>query len=48
MEYRRGPEHKFPIWWEDALEVARFIIENKESYGIIVYIYICSSEIFLS
>ncbi|CAF3743507.1 unnamed protein product [Rotaria sp. Silwood1] len=33
VEYRRGPEHKFPIWWEDACEVTRHILENKESYG---------------
>ncbi|CAF3808140.1 unnamed protein product [Rotaria sordida] len=34
VEYRRGPEHKFPIWWEDACEVTRHILENKESYGV--------------
>ncbi|CAF1322259.1 unnamed protein product [Rotaria sordida] len=34
VEYRLGPEHKFPIWWNDAYEVAQHILENKQSYGV--------------
>ncbi|CAF1193351.1 unnamed protein product [Adineta ricciae] len=33
VEYRLGPEYKFPIWWNDVLEVTKYIIENKQSYG---------------
>ncbi|CAF1360646.1 unnamed protein product [Rotaria sordida] len=36
VEYRLGPEHKFPIWWSDAYEVAQHILGNKQSYGCIV------------
>ncbi|CAF4496797.1 unnamed protein product [Rotaria magnacalcarata] len=34
VEYRRGPEYQFPIWWNDSYEVTRHIIENKQSYGV--------------
>ncbi|UJR34423.1 hypothetical protein I4U23_021830 [Adineta vaga] len=34
VEYRLGPEYKFPIWWNDVYEVTKYIIENKQSYGV--------------
>ncbi|CAF4174781.1 unnamed protein product [Rotaria sordida] len=34
VEYRLGPEYKYPIWLNDACDVTRHIIENKESYGV--------------
>ncbi|CAF4948277.1 unnamed protein product, partial [Rotaria sp. Silwood1] len=33
VEYRLGPEYKYPIWYNDACDVTRYIIENKESFG---------------
>ncbi|CAF1338357.1 unnamed protein product [Rotaria sordida] len=34
VEYRQGPEYKYPIWLNDACDVTQYIIENKESYGV--------------
>ncbi|CAF1244090.1 unnamed protein product [Adineta ricciae] len=34
VEYRRGPEYKFPIWWNDVYQVTKYVIENKQSYGV--------------
>ncbi|CAF3972715.1 unnamed protein product [Rotaria sordida] len=34
VEYRLGPEHKYPIWLDDSCDVTQHIIENKESYGV--------------
>jgi acetyl esterase/lipase len=33
VEYRLGPEHKFPIWLDDGCEVTRQILANKTAYG---------------
>ncbi|CAF3276575.1 unnamed protein product, partial [Rotaria sp. Silwood2] len=33
VEYRLAPEHKFPIWHDDACEVIQQILANKTSYG---------------
>ncbi len=33
VEYRLAPEHKFPIWLNDAYEVTRQILANKSAYG---------------
>jgi acetyl esterase/lipase len=33
VEYRLGPEYKYPIWLDDASEVTEYIIQNKTSYG---------------
>jgi acetyl esterase/lipase len=33
VEYRLGPEHKFPIWLDDACEVTQQILANKTAYG---------------
>ncbi|CAF1675560.1 unnamed protein product, partial [Adineta ricciae] len=33
VEYRLGPEYKFPIWLDDACEVTQHILANKTSYG---------------
>ncbi|CAF1254840.1 unnamed protein product, partial [Didymodactylos carnosus] len=33
VEYRLAPEHKYPIWLNDAYEVTKHIIENKQLYG---------------
>ena len=33
MEYRLAPEHKFPIWLDDACEVTQQILANKTAYG---------------
>ncbi|CAF4507009.1 unnamed protein product, partial [Rotaria sp. Silwood2] len=32
VEYRLAPEHKFPIWHDDACEVIQQILANKTSY----------------
>ncbi|UJR24522.1 hypothetical protein I4U23_005897 [Adineta vaga] len=34
VEYRLGPEHKYPIWLDDASDVTQYIIENKTSFGV--------------
>lgn len=34
VEYRLGPEHKFPIWLDDSSAVTKYIIENKSSFGV--------------
>ena len=36
MEYRLGPEHKYPIWLDDARDVTEYIIQNKTSFGLIL------------
>ena len=33
VEYRLAPEHKFPIWLDDACAVTRQILANKTAYG---------------
>ncbi len=33
MEYRLAPEHKFPIWLDDACEVTKQVLANKAAYG---------------
>lgn len=33
VEYRLSPEHKFPIWLDDACKVTRQILANKSAYG---------------
>ncbi|CAF4153765.1 unnamed protein product, partial [Rotaria sordida] len=33
-EYRLGPEYKYPIWLDDALEVTQHIIQNRTAYGV--------------
>ncbi|CAM4822287.1 unnamed protein product [Rotaria magnacalcarata] len=33
VEYRLGPEHKFPIWLDDSVNVVRHIVANKVNYG---------------
>ena len=33
VEYRQGPEHKYPIWLDDSAAVTQYIIENKTSFG---------------
>jgi hypothetical protein len=35
VEYRLGPEYKYPIWLDDASEVTQHIIQNKTAYGIL-------------
>ncbi|CAF4866646.1 unnamed protein product, partial [Rotaria sp. Silwood2] len=35
VEYRLGPEHKYPIWLDDALDVTQHIIQNRTAYGLI-------------
>ena len=35
VEYRLAPEYKYPIWLDDASDVAEYIIQNKTSYGLI-------------
>ncbi|CAF4522173.1 unnamed protein product [Rotaria sp. Silwood1] len=34
VEYRLGPEYKYPIWLDDALDVTQHIIQNKTAYGV--------------
>ncbi|CAF2261430.1 unnamed protein product [Rotaria magnacalcarata] len=34
VEYRLGPEYRYPIWLDDSCDVTRHIIENKELYGV--------------
>ncbi|CAF1417346.1 unnamed protein product [Rotaria sordida] len=34
VEYRLGPEYKYPIWYNDACDVTQYIMENKESFGV--------------
>ncbi|CAF1196708.1 unnamed protein product [Adineta steineri] len=34
VEYRLAPEHKYPIWLDDACDVTRHILKNKVSYGV--------------
>ncbi|CAF4001749.1 unnamed protein product [Rotaria sordida] len=33
-EYRLGPEYKYPIWLDDALDVTQHIIQNRTAYGV--------------
>lgn len=33
VEYRLAPEHKFPIWLDDATEATEYIIKNKSIFG---------------
>ena len=33
VEYRQGPEHKYPIWLDESAAVTQYIIENKTSFG---------------
>jgi acetyl esterase/lipase len=37
VEYRLAPEYKYPIWLNDASDVAQYIIENKQSFGMFSY-----------
>ncbi|CAF3941814.1 unnamed protein product [Rotaria sordida] len=34
VEYRLGPEYKYPIWLDDALDVTQHIIQNRTAYGV--------------
>ncbi|CAF2440571.1 unnamed protein product [Rotaria sp. Silwood2] len=34
VEYRLGPEYKYPIWLDDAYDVTQHIIQNKTDYGV--------------
>ncbi|CAF0975864.1 unnamed protein product [Rotaria sordida] len=34
VEYRLGPEYKYPIWLDDACDVTQHIIQNKTAYGV--------------
>ncbi|CAF4801273.1 unnamed protein product [Rotaria socialis] len=34
VEYRLGPEYRYPIWLDESCDVTRHIIENKEFYGV--------------
>jgi acetyl esterase/lipase len=33
VEYRRAPEHKYPVWLDDSSDVTQDIIQNKTTYG---------------
>jgi acetyl esterase/lipase len=37
VEYRLGPEHKYPIWLDDASDVVQHITQNKTAYGLILF-----------
>ena len=33
VEYRKAPEHKYPVPIEDSIAAVNFIVDNEKKYG---------------